>query len=346
MRQFDYSVLQEKKWDVEIVNYLSLIHEEKGKQELFAKQKPAVVEKLVEIAKVQSTENSNAIEGIRTTSTRLRMLMGEKTAPRTRDEREIAGYRDALRTIHENFEYIPLTPNYIMQLHKILLAHTDSAYGGKFKSAQNYITVRDEKGKEHLLFTPLSPYETPPAMEEACNAFNYAVGAGKVDPLLIIPIFIHDFLCIHPFSDGNGRMSRLLTTLLLYRCGYQIGKYISLEAKIAKTKQEYYDALELAQFGWHEGTDDPTPFIKYLLGTIIAAYREFSDRMDILEDDPLETVRKAVRSQIGKFTKTQIAELCTSMSRPSVERHLRTLCDLGEIELRGGGRSSYYVRKN
>ena len=345
MRQFDYSTLQEKTWDVEIVNYLSLIHEEKGKQELFAKQKPAVLEKLVEIAKVQSTENSNAIEGIRTTDTRLRMLMGEKTTPRTRDEKEIAGYRDALRTIHENFEYIPLTPSYILQLHKILFAHTDSAFGGKFKSVQNYISATDEKGKFFLLFTPLAPYETPTAMEEICNAFNYAVGAGKVDPLLIIPIFIHDFLCIHPFIDGNGRMSRLLTTLLLYRCGYHIGKYISLEAKIAKTKEEYYDALERAQAGWHEGTDNATPFIKYLLGTIIAAYRDFSDRMDILEDDPFETVRNAVRTQIGKFTKTQIAELCTSMSRPSVERQLRTLCDLGEIELKGGGRSSYYIRK-
>ncbi|HCJ01520.1 MAG TPA: cell filamentation protein Fic [Clostridiales bacterium] len=344
MRQFDYGTLQEKTWDVEIVNYLSLIHEEKGKQELFAKQKPAVLEKLVEIAKVQSTENSNAIEGIRTTDTRLRMLMGEKTTPRTRDEKEIAGYRDALRTIHENFEYIPLTPSYILQLHKILFAHTDSAFGGKFKSVQNYISATDEKGKSFLLFTPLAPYETPTAMEEICNAFNYAVGVGKVDPLLIIPMFIHDFLCIHPFIDGNGRMSRLLTTLLLYRCGYHIGKYISLEAKIAKTKEEYYDALERAQAGWHEGTDDATPFIKYLLGTIIAAYRDFSDRMDILEGDPLETVRKAVRTQIGKFTKTQIAELCTSMSRPSVERHLRTLCDHGEIELRGGGRSSFYIR--
>ena len=345
MRQFDYSILQEKAWDVEIVNYLSLIHEEKGKQALFAKQKPAALDKLVEIAKVQSTETSNAIEGIRTTDTRLRMLMGEKTAPRNRDEKEIAGYRDALNTIHENFEYIPLTPNYILQLHKILFAHTDSAFGGQFKSVQNYISATDANGKPFLLFTPLAPYETPTAMEEICNAFNYAVGAGKVDPLLIIPVFIHDFLCIHPFIDGNGRMSRLLTTLLLYRCGYHIGKYISLEAKIAKTKEGYYDALERAQVGWHEGADDATPFIKYLLGTIIAAYRDFSDRMDILDGSSLDTVRNAVRAQIGKFTKTQIAELCTSMSRPTVERHLRTLCDLGEIELQGGGRSSYYIRK-
>lgn len=345
MRQFDYSVLQEKAWDVEIVNYLSLIHEEKGKQALFAKQKPAGLDKLVEIAKVQSTETSNAIEGIRTTDTRLRMLMGKKTAPRNRDEKEIAGYRDALNTIHENFEYIPLTPSYILQLHKILFAHTDSAFGGQFKSVQNYIRATDANGKPFLLFTPLAPYETPTAMEEICNAFNYAVGEGKVDPLLIIPVFIHDFLCIHPFIDGNGRMSRLLTTLLLYRCGYHIGKYISLEAKIAKTKEEYYDALERAQVGWHEGTDDATPFIKYLLGTIIAAYRDFSDRMDILDGSSLDTVRNAARTQIGKFTKTQIAELCTSMSRPTVERHLRTLCDLGEIELRGGGRSSYYIRK-
>ena len=345
MRQFDYCSLQDRAWDIEIINYLSLIHEEKGKQELFAKQKPAALEKLIEIAKVQSTQNSNAIEGIRTTDTRLRMLMNEKATPRNRDEKEIAGYRDALNTIHDNFEYIPLTANYILQLHKILFAYTDSSFGGQFKSVQNYISATDENGKTYLLFTPLAPHETSDAIERICNAFNFAVGMGKIDPLLIIPVFIHDFLCIHPFIDGNGRMSRLLTALLLYRCGYSIGKYVSLEAKIAKTKDEYYAALERAQIGWHEGTDDVMPFVKYFLSTVIAAYRDFSERMDILDGSSLDTVRKAVRNQLGKFTKSQIAELCSNISRPTVERHLRTLCDMGEIELCGGGRSSYYVRK-
>ena len=344
MRRFDYLSLKDKTWDNEIINYLSLIHEEKGKQEILLRQKPEEIEKLVEIAKIQSTESSNEIEGIRTTDTRLRKLMREKTTPRTRDEKEIAGYRDVLNTVHESFEYIPLTPNYILQLHKIMFAHTDSAFGGSFKNVQNYISATDASGKTYALFTPLAPYETPGAVQDICDSFNFALGEGKIDPLLVIPVFIHDFLCIHPFIDGNGRMSRLLTTLLLYRSGYEIGRFISLESKIAKTKENYYDALEASQTGWHEGEDDPTPFIKYLLGTIIAAYRDFGERMGLVAPLPLDTVRNAVKTQIGKFTKSDIAELCTSMSASSVERHLRRLCELGEIEKRGGGRSTYYVR--
>ena len=345
MRQFDYTHLKDRSWDNEIVNYLSQIHELKGKQDLYLRQKPDELEKLVEIAKIQSTEASNEIEGIRTTDTRLRQLMGEKTTPRTRSEKEIAGYRDALRTVHENFDYIPLTPNYILQLHKILFAHTDSAFGGSFKNVQNYISATMADGKTFTLFTPLAPYETPHAVREICDACNLALGEGTVDPLLIIPAFIHDFLCIHPFIDGNGRMSRLLTTLLLYRSGYQIGRYISLETKIAQRKDGYYDALETSQAGWHEGNDDPTAFIRFLLGTVVAAYRDFEDRMELVADSPLDTVRNAVRTKIGKFTKSDIAALATSMSAVSVERHLRTLCETGEIEKHGGGRSTYYTRK-
>lgn len=345
MRTFDYGFLKEKAWDNEIVGYLSQIHELKGKQALYLRQRPADVERLIEIAKIQSTEFSNEIEGIRTTDTRLRQLMLEKTAPRTRDEREIAGYRDALNTVHENSAYIPLTPNYILQLHKIMFSHTDSAFGGSFKNVQNYISAVTADGNAVTLFTPMAPYETPEAMSELCEAFNAAVGEGIVDPLLIIPCFIHDFLCIHPFIDGNGRMSRLLTTLLLYRSGYEIGRYISLEAKIARTKESYYDALQASQIGWHEGEDDPESFIKYQLGTIIAAYRDFEERMELVSASPLETVRNAVKTRIGRFTKAEIAELVTSMSAVSVERHLRTLCESGEIEKRGGGRSTYYIRK-
>lgn len=344
MRRFNYSSLKDKKWDIEIVNYLALIHEEKGKQSIYLKQKPDELKNLVEIAKIQSTESSNSIEGIRTTETRLRQLMDEKTTPRNRDEKEIAGYRDALRVVHENFEYIPLTPNYILQLHKIMFDHTDSSFGGSFKNVQNYISAVDSTGKTYTLFTPLAPYETPPAVQEICDEFNRIIGEGKVDPLLVIPVFIHDFLCIHPFIDGNGRMSRLLTTLLLYRSGYEIGKYISLEAKIAKNKEAYYDALELSQNGWHEEADDPTAFIKYLLGTIIAAYRDFNDRMNMIASSSFDTVCNAVNSRIGKFTKREILELCPSVSASTVERHLKKLCADGEISKNGGGRSTFYVR--
>ena len=345
MRQFDYAKLKDQLWDTEVVNYLSQIHEAKGKQTLYLRQKPEQLDRLVEIAKIQSTEASNEIEGIRTTETRLRQLMREKAAPRNRDESEIAGYCDALNVVHESFEFIPLTPNYILQLHKIMLSHTDSAFGGSFKNVQNYISATNADGKAYTLFTPLAPYETPPAVQKICDAYNRAVGEGKVDPLILIPVFIHDFLCIHPFLDGNGRMSRLLTTLLLYRAGYEVGKYISLEAKIAKNKGAYYDALELSQTGWHEEKDDPTPFIKYLLGTIISAYRDFEDRMEIISPSSEDTVRKAVESRIGKFTKRKITELCPNISASTVERNLRAMVNNGVLEKQGAGKSTIYIRR-
>lgn len=262
MRTFNYGTLKNQKWDSEIVAYIAAIHEAKGRQEFYIRQKPQQLIKLVEIAKIQSTETSNEIEGIRTTNTRLKQLLSEKTTPKTREEEEIAGYRDVLNVIHESYEYINLSANYLLQLHKILYSHSRKSIGGKFKNVQNYINGIDENGKEYTIFTPLAPYETPLAIDEICKQFNLAIAAGDVDPLILIPIFIHDFLCIHPFNDGNGRMSRLLTTLLLYRCGYSVGKYISLEAKIAQNKDLYYAALSDAQIGWHEGNDDPNEFIK------------------------------------------------------------------------------------
>ena len=346
MRTFDYKKLENKTRDNEITRLLAFIHEQKGKQELYLKQKPTELEKLVEIAKVQSTEASNAIEGIRTTNTRLKQLMDEKVAPRNRDEKEIAGYRDALNVVHESFEYIPLKVNYILQLHEIMLSHTDSMFGGKFKNVQNYISATDENGKSYTLFTPLDPFETPLAMESLCEEYNRIIGEGKVDPLLVIPIFIHDFLCIHPFIDGNGRMSRLLTTLLLYRNGYYVGRYISLEAKISKNKDLYYDSLFASQQNWHEGNDDPLPFIKYILGTIASAYKDFESRVSLVSnvDSTEDMVRKAIQSKIGKFSKADIHELIPSVNEKSLERYIKILCDLKEIEKHGQGKSTYYVR--
>ncbi len=346
MRELDYRTLKDKKWDNEIVNYLSLIHEAKGKQSVYLKQQPYELNRLVEIAKIQSTESSNTIEGIKTTETRLRQLMSEKVSPRNRDEKEIVGYRDALNIIHENFGYISLTPNYILQLHKIMFSHTDSSFGGSFKNVQNYISATNADGTVYTLFTPLAPYETPVAMQKLCDEFNRVIGEGKIDPLLVIPVFIHDFLCIHPFIDGNGRMSRLLTTLLLYRSGYEVGKYISLESKIEKDKGAYYDALEMSQDGWHEGNDDKAAFIKYLLSTVISAYRDFDDRMNILTPSSLETVKNAIQSRIGKFTKKDILELCPSISASTVERHIKKLCADGIITKCGTGRATFYVRND
>ena len=346
MRAFNYSKYREQKWDSEVLGLVAAIYKEAGKQELYLKQRPEELEKLVEIAKIQSTESSNAIEGIVTTDTRIRQLVAEKTTPRNRSEQEIAGYRDVLSVIHESFDAIPITRNFILQLHKILYSHTNNPMAGQTKNVQNYISATWPDGHVEILFTPLSPFETPPALDQICAEYDRVIGNLELEPLIAIPVFIHDFLCIHPFNDGNGRMSRLLTTLLLYRSGFYVGKYISLEAKIAKNKDLYYEALGASQHGWHEGCDDSVPFIKYLLGTILAAYKDFADRFALVEQKlpALETVRLTVQQKIGRFTKQDIRELCPALSLSSVEGALRKMVADGELSREGAGKNTQYIR--
>lgn len=346
MRKFDYTKLKSRTWDSEILGYVAQIHEYKGKQQVLLKQRPLELERLVEIAKIQSTEASNEIEGIRTTNTRLKQLCADKTVPRTRDEREIMGYRDVLNTIQENYAYIPLRPSYILQLHRDLYRYSEKGIGGSFKNTQNYISATDAAGNTFVLFTPSPPYETPEAINMICDSYNRVLDTQEIDPLILIPVAIHDFLCVHPFNDGNGRMSRLLTTLLLYRSGYHVGKYISLESKIAKNKDLYYDALEASQGGWYENADDPTPFIKYLLSVILAAYRELDERLELVGDRSLaiEVVRRAVESRLGKFTKADILELCPTLGKTSVESSLKKLVDQGVLTQHGKGRATFYTR--
>lgn len=346
MRDFNYSKIKEQKWDSEVLSLIAAIYKYAGKQELYLKQRPDELEKLVEIAKIQSTESSNAIEGIVTTNTRIKQLVEESTTPKNRDEEEIAGYRDVLNIIHESFDAIPITKNYILQLHKILYSHMNNPIAGQTKTMQNYISATYPDGHTEVFFTPMAPFETPKALEKICEEYNRVIGNLEVEPLIAIPVFIHDFLCIHPFNDGNGRMSRLLTMLLLYRSGFYVGKYISLEAKIAKNKDLYYEALGKAQKGWHEGEEDVVPFIKYLLGTILAAYKDFEDRFEIIGEKlpALEMVRKATKNKIGKFSKQDIRELCPSLSISSIEGSLRTLVKEGELMRGGSGKATYYVR--
>lgn len=346
MRNFNYSSIREKKWDSEVLSLVAAIYKEAGKQELYLKQHPYELEKLVEIAKIQSTEASNAIEGIITTSTRIRQLVQEKTTPRNRDEQEIAGYRDVLGIIHESFDVIPITQNYILQLHKIMYSHMNNPLAGRTKNVQNYISASYPDGHSEILFTPLAPYDTPEALDKLCSEYNRVIGNFELEPLIAIPVFVHDFLCIHPFNDGNGRMSRLLTTLLLYRCGFYVGKYISLEAKIAKNKDLYYESLAASRHGWHEGTDDPVPFIKYLLGTILSAYKDFEDRYSLVEikRSALDMVRLSCMNRIGRFSKQDIRELCPSLSISSVEGALRKLVDSGELKREGLGKNTCYYR--
>lgn len=348
MRDFNYGKLRNIKWDNEVLGLVAQIHEYKGKQALFLKQKPATLEKLVEIAKIQSTEASNKIEGVVTTAARIKQLCDQKTTPRNRDEEEISGYRDALSLIHESYEYIPIKSSYILQLHNVLYRYSQKGIGGRFKNTQNYITEIKESGEQIVRFMPLDPFETPTAIEKMCESFNRETDACEIDPLILIPAFIVDFLCVHPFNDGNGRMSRLLTTLLLYRAGYVVGKYVSLESKIEKTKESYYKALEKSDINWNNGENDLTPFIKYILGTVLAAYRDFEQRVILVEDkaSAIVLVRNAVNNTIGKFTKGDIMELVPSVGKTSVENSLKILIEEGVIGRDGKGKATFYFRKN
>lgn len=351
MKTFDYSKLTDRTWDNEIISYLTQIHEFKGRQELYIRQKPVELDRLIEIAKIQSTEASNRIEGIVTTNARLKQLVENKTTPRNRDEKEILGYRNALNIVHESYDYISITPNYILQLHGEMLKYTAFSYGGKFKTTPNEIAKTLPDGTKEIIFSPLEPYETPDAVASLCESYQKEIDKGIIDPLILIPCFVLDFLCIHPFNDGNGRMSRLLTLLLLYKCGYMVGQYISIENAIAETKEGYYDSLAFADYGWHTKENDPKEFIKYMLGVILSCYREFENRVGFAwksgaKSTSYDIVKQYVTTKIGTFTKQDAHIACPSLGSSSVEAALKKLVNDGTIERLGSGRKTHYVRKN
>ncbi len=351
MRSFDYQKLARQKWDSEILLYVAKIHEYKGRQDLYIWQKPVELERLVEVARIQSTEASNRIEGIVTTSTRIKQLMSEKISPRNRDEKEIMGYRDVLNTIHESHEFIPLRPSYILQLHRDLLKRTGLSYGGTFKNVQNYIKETLPDGTEIARFTPVAPYETPAAVEAICDSYARTQALETIDPLILIPVFICDFLCIHPFNDGNGRMSRLLTLLLLYQNGFEVGKYISVEKEIEKTKDVYYDVLGGVDFGWHEEKNDYTPFIRYMLQVILSCYVDFEERVGMMQNSGVKStaydvVKAYADSKIGKFTSAEILANCPSVGRSSALAALKKLIDEGHLTKLKTGRNIAYVRSD
>ena len=346
MRTLNYKTEYQKLLSPEIVSYLAQIHEQKGQQNLFIEAQKDALSELLEIAKIQSTEASNRIEGIITTDDRLKKIVMNKTTPKGRSEREIAGYRDVLNTIHENYGFIPVRPGMILQLHRDLYKFSNSAIGGNFKNSDNIIAEELPDGTKKVRFQPIPAWETAEAMDSLCSALQEALNDPEMDPLLLMPMFILDFLCIHPFNDGNGRMSRLLTLLLLYRSGYFVGKYISLERLIADSKETYYEVLQDSSTGWHEGTNDYLPFVRYMLGIVIAAYREFVSRVDVLITRGLskpERVREIIRSTTGKIAKTQIMKQCPDISQKTVERALKELMDNGEIIKIGGGRYTSYT---
>jgi Fic family protein len=345
MKSFDYIKAPKVLLTPDIVAMLTSIHEHKGKQELFVEAHADALTTLMEIAKIQSTGASNRIEGINTTDKRLEELVRDKSAPRNRTEQEIAGYRDVLVTIHESYDYIYPRPNIILQLHKQLYSFAQSSIGGSYKNADNYINETDAEGNERIRFKPIAAYLTSDAMERLCTAFITAIEKNEHDPLLLIPMFILDYLCIHPFNDGNGRMSRLLTLLLFYRAGYIVGKYISLEKLIENSKDTYYEVLHDSSNGWHENESDYTPFIRYYLGVLQKAYSEFEERVYYLSQRGLsksDRIKAVIDRKIGKISKNEILESCPDISKVTVERTLTMLVKKGYIVKIGAGRTTVY----
>lgn len=346
MRSFHFKSVYNKLLTPEVVVYLTQIHEYKGQQNLFIEAKADALSNLLEVAKIQSTEASNRIEGIITTNDRLKKIVREKTMPHTRSEKEIAGYRDVLATIHESHDYISPKPSVILQLHRDLYKFSGKSIGGNFKNADNVIAEELPDVQRVVLFQPVPAWETPEAIRVLCDAFQDAMQDAELDPLLLIPIFILDFLCIHPFNDGNGRMSRLLTLLLLYRSGYIVGKYISIEKLISDTKETYYEVLQESSRNWHEGTNDCAPFVTYLLGVLVAAYRDFETRIELLTNRGLskpDRVREIIRKHLGKITKSEIMVQCPDISQITVQRALAEMLKNGEITKLSGGRYTAYI---
>lgn len=348
MRNFDYKNSISKLYTPDLVKLAAGLHEHKGKQELFLEANIDELKTLLEIAKIQSTGASNRIEGIYTTDGRLEDLVKLKAEPRNRSEEEIAGYREVLTTIHENYDYIRPRPSVILQLHRDLYSYSSGMKGGEYKNSDNIIAETDASGVKKARFVPVPAWQTAESMDNLCNAFIEAWEEDKIDKLFLIPMFILDFLCIHPFNDGNGRMSRLLTLLLFYKAGYIVGKYISMEMLIEKTKETYYDVLQRSSAGWHEEENDYVPFVRYYLGILERGYEEFESRVRLIQDRSLskaDRVRLVIDKHIGKITKREILEICPDISKMTVERTLADLLKQGYIEKTGSGRATAYYKK-
>ena len=347
MKNFDYITNPAKLLTPEIVQMVGSIHEHKGKQELFLEANIDELKTLLEVALIQSTGASNRIEGIFTSDKRLKELVSQKAEPRNRSEQEIAGYREVLATIHESYEYITPRPTIILQLHRDLYSYSQGNIDGTYKNSDNVIAETDAEEHQKARFIPVPAFQTAEAIDELCAHFLEAWEANLIDKLILIPMFILDFLCIHPFNNGNGRMSRLLTLLLFYKAGYIVGKYVSMEMLIEKTQETYYEALQASSVGWHEDENSYEPFVKYYLGIMLKAYNEFENRVEHLKYHNLskpDRIKAVIDNKVGKITKKEIMELCPDISKVTVERTLTDLVKSGYIAKVGAGPSTGYVR--
>lgn len=326
---------------------MAALGEYRGKQDLFREQTPEVLEALLEAAAIESSESSNRLEGIEAPRDRIQALVLKPTAPRDRSEQEIAGYRDALNLIHGAAQEMAFSVNVVLQLHSMLYRYLP-AEGGRWKMTQNEIVERNPDGTlRRVRFTPPSPVATPPAMEALTARYTQAVDQQR-EPLILLPLAVLDFLCIHPFTDGNGRMARLLTLLLLYHAGYDVGRYISLERIVEESKETYYESLEASSEGWHEAAHDPLPWTTYLWGVLLRAYREFEERVGAVQGGrgaKTDCIERAVARRSRPFGIADIEVDCPGVSREMVRHVLRRLRDEGKIDLEGYGRGARWIPK-
>jgi Fic family protein len=325
---------------------LRAIGEYRGKQELFYRQAPEVLKGLLEVAKIESSESSNRLEGIIVPPDRIRRLVTHKAEPRNRSEQEVTGYRDALSLIHDSARDMAFTPNLILQLHGLLYRYMPNP-GGRWKPADNDIIERHEDGSVRVRFKPVAAHLTPMAMDQLSSNYTTAVQTRNVDPLILVPLAVLDFLCIHPFADGNGRTGRLLTLLLLYHFDYEVGRYISIERIYEETKESYYETLEASSQHWHQAHHDPNPWLNYFWGVMLRAYREFEERVGEVRKgrgSKSDQVREAVMARGEPFSISEIEAACPGVSRDTVRRVLREMSRNKIIVSTGKGRSAKWIR--
>lgn len=321
---------------------LNRIGEYQGKQVLYAERLPEVLRTMRRVAQIESTESSNRIEGIEAPRRRIQGIVIEGTAPRNRSEQEIAGYRDALALVHESGADMELSANVIRQLHTTMYRYLPQP-GGRWKMVDNEIVERGVDGTLRVRFRPVPAVATPQAMDDLALGLRRALLAEERPGLVVAPLAVLDFLCIHPFTDGNGRVSRLLTLLLLYRLGHQVGRYISLERITEESKETYYEALAASSHGWHEGRHDVHPWLDYFWGVLLRAYAEFTERVGGLNQGAggkAALVREAVARMVGPFALAELELQCPGISLPTIKRELAAMRDEGLVLLDGRGRGA------
>ena len=347
MRKFDYSFLDNGLLPANLINLTSIIYSLKTGAEIRKDEYERIFTELEKIAKVQSIKSSNAIEGIITSDERIQEIVNQQREPLNHNEQEIAGYRDALNQIHLHHKEIEFNETTILKLHETLMSYGGYEYGGKYKISNNLIIEEDSDGTRKVRFKPVSPEETPKAMEQLVLAYIDASNNSNINQLLLIPCVILDFLCIHPFKDGNGRMSRLISLLLLYKNGFDAGKYVSFEEQINNTKGYYYDALKESSNSWDTNENTYVPFIQNFLSTLYMCYKELDKRFNVVNSNKITKkarVEATVLNSLTAISKTEICNILPDVSPTTVEAVLGAMVRDRKIQIIGNGRNTKYIR--